>query len=170
MLSFLPAGIYVMIVEFCAMVIASSLWAAIRGIAPVEAVIFGNTSGKVQFDLVKEKNQAREFEEFVAKLCASIRGEVGSTSTDIQLTTDEAVDLSQPHSYLCIFSLIVGSLWLEISHLHFFEKAGGADFFIGFSVSLLGVGLCVGSFMRSEKMRYLSLLGAALTFVRLILH
>lgn len=153
------------------MILVGSVLSAIRGITPVEVVIFKNTSGRVQFDLVKEKKQANEFEEFVAKLTSAITGEVKPTSTTMQVEIDEADDSSKSHSYFCITSLVVGSLWLEISYLDFWTKMEvGWDSTIGFLASVLGVGLCVGSFARSEKLRYLSLIGAALTFVHLIFH
>ena len=47
---------------------------------------------------------------------------------------------------------------------------GGSDSFIGFLVSILGAGLSLGSFVKVEKWRYLSLVGAALTFIHLFFH
>lgn len=169
-LSFLPLGLYQLVVEFLGMIIFVAIWSAIRGIAPVEVVIFRNTSGKVQFDLVKEKKQAKEFEDFVSRLTSAIRGDNDSNTTGIQVDVAEADGTATSHSYFCIASLVVGSLWLEISHLAYWDRMGGADSFLGFLVSLLGVGLCVVSFSRVEKLRYLSVIGAALTFVHLFFH
>jgi hypothetical protein len=169
-LSFLPSGLYALVVEFLAFIIVVFVLTAIRGITPFEVVIFKNTSGRAQFDLVKEKNQAKEFEEFVANIESAIRGEVGSTSTGIHLALDQADDESRPNSYFCISSLAVGSLWVEVSHLVFWVKFGGSDSFVGFLVSLLAVGLCLGSFVRGEKLRFLSLVGAALTLAPLYIH
>jgi hypothetical protein len=136
----------------------------------VEAVIFKNTSGRVQFDIVKEKKQAKEFEEFVEKLRSAVRGEGRSPVTVPLVGASEPDEGSKTHNYFCIAAITVGCLWLEISHLEVFAKLGGSDSFVGFLASLLGVGLCVGSFVKAEKWRYFSLLGAALTFVHLFSH
>jgi hypothetical protein len=168
-LSFLPWGLYIYVVYLSGTWIVVSVCQAIRGIPPVEVVVFKNTNGKAQFDLVKEKKQSREFEEFVAKLTSAIRGEV--RSTEMQMEIDADLDASKSNSYFWISSLVVGSLWLEISYLKFWvTMETGWDFFTGFLASLIGVGLCIASFAKNEKLRYLSLAGAALTFVHLFFH
>ncbi len=163
--SFLPTGPYVYVAEIAGILIGVSLWQAILGIPPIEIVMFKNTNGRAQFDLVKEKKQAKEFEEFVAKLASTIRGETGPASTGMLVSTAQDDEVSKPPSYFCISSLVVGSLWLEISHLEFWARFGGSDSFVGFLISLLGAGLCLASFVRVEKLRFWSLVGAALTLV-----
>src|ERR1019366_3106539 len=50
LLSFLPTELYIFVVEIAGMWIVVSIWQAIRGIPPVEVVVFKNTNGRVQFD------------------------------------------------------------------------------------------------------------------------
>jgi hypothetical protein len=57
------------------------LWKAIKGFAPLEIVRFRNRSGAVLFDIVKEKEQAAECDQFVAEICARIRIANGTRSS-----------------------------------------------------------------------------------------
>ena len=66
-------GIYVV----GAVLTAQFLWMTARAVAPLEMVRFKSRTGIVIFDVVKEKDQAVEFEQFVAALCAAIRGGAG---------------------------------------------------------------------------------------------
>ena len=51
---------------------AACLWVAVRNIAPIELVAFRNNCGMPVFEIVKEKCQAKEFEDFVALLVNTI--------------------------------------------------------------------------------------------------
>jgi hypothetical protein len=49
------------------------LWTAAKNVAPIDLVTFRNKSGMPLFDVIKEENQAKEFDAFIAKLTAMIR-------------------------------------------------------------------------------------------------
>ena len=49
-----------------------SLWHVIKGFAPLVVIRFRNKRGEVIFDIVKDRGQADEFEEFVGKLRSEI--------------------------------------------------------------------------------------------------
>jgi hypothetical protein len=153
-----------MVVELFGMIIVMSVWSAIRGFAPVEVVIFRNTNGKIQFDLVKEKKQAKEFEEFVRRIVTAICGESfsGNLTTEAQLG-EPLLESSVPN-YFWIASVALGGLSIclpQIASVLF--PAADWTFFVLFPCSFGGIGLCVCSFLNAERFRYISLVGAALS-------
>src|ERR1700685_1396117 len=107
---FVPWGIYIFVVEVCGVIGIMSLWQAIRGIAPVEVVVFKNTNNFVQFDVVKEAKQGAEFEEFIEALLNSISAEKNSTrSAFLRPTPGTETALASP-SYYWIGSIALGTL------------------------------------------------------------
>lgn len=61
-----------------AIVTAGFIWTAFQNLAPIEFVTFRSKSGVPVFDVVKAKNQATDFEEFVSRLEGSVRSsEIG---------------------------------------------------------------------------------------------
>lgn len=55
--------------------IVTVLWLTIKGFVPIEIVRFRSRQGIVLFDVVNEKRQSKEFEQFVTELCERIRSE-----------------------------------------------------------------------------------------------
>lgn len=72
-LRFLPKDVYDVAAMLGGTFVICFLWAAIRGVPPIELVRFRTKSGVSVFDVIKEKDQASEFEEFVEKLRATIK-------------------------------------------------------------------------------------------------
>jgi len=72
LLEFLPPGLYTWVEVFGSMFIVISLWGAARFIRPLEIVRFKNRSGARLFDVIKEKDQAVEFEQFIEDLQRAI--------------------------------------------------------------------------------------------------
>jgi hypothetical protein len=92
-----PQGLREVIIMTCGVWIAFCLVAAVRGFAPIEAVRFIGTNGRVRFDLVKEKKQAQEFEFFVESLRRSIEEEEPNQSTNPTLTSVTPSAVKPPH-------------------------------------------------------------------------
>jgi hypothetical protein len=169
-LSFLPEGLFEMVVEFFGMILVVSVLSAIRGIAPVEVVIFKNTSGRAQFDLVKETKQAAEFEEFVATLSNTIRGESTSDGLKPEIQNGDPVLESTEPNYYWIASVVLGGMSILIPQVSSVLFPGVEWTFLPvFLCSFGGIGLCIYSFLKAERFRYISVVGAVLSIAPVIL-
>lgn len=162
LLRFLPPDPYFVVVELAVGFIAISLWHAYRGLAPIEVAIFRNTNDRIQFDLVKEKNQGTEFEEFITALVASI-DKARDLVTEHHEVELHSVSLRARRIPFWLLSLVCGGMaliWPLVNH--FVYPLGPLLFPLTFLCTLGGLGSAVVSFSKTENLRFLSLIGAAI--------
>lgn len=61
------------------MLAAGFSWTALRNLMPIELVTFRTKEGVPAFDVIKDKRQAAEFEQFIARLSDRIRSQAGQS-------------------------------------------------------------------------------------------
>jgi hypothetical protein len=160
-LSFLPEDPYFAIIIVPCYLIGIFLWQAYKGFAPLEVVFFTNTNKRIQFDIVKDEKQGADFEGFVTALVDSIDN-ARDSATERLRSELPAVSVPQRRIPYWLYSVISGGMalsWPLVSH--FVCPLGGFLFPLTFLCTLGGVWCAFVSFSKAERLRILSLVGAA---------
>lgn len=153
-------------VEFAAVCAVAFFMAGLKWVPRLEVVRFKDAIGRTLFDVVKEQAYAVEFEQFVQLLRDRIQASKGSANVPSPLPVDESREEKRDPNLRWIASLVFGLLavalpWIGRSTGIF----GDWNFPISFLCSVGGVGFSVYSFMRTERYRYFSVLGAVASIV-----
>jgi hypothetical protein len=162
----LIAEAVVLPVEFLGLSSVCAFIAGSRWISRLEVAKFKSTLGAPLFFLIKEKSYADEFEAFIDKLQETIRRskEPGRISQPTAADQPSAAQKSQEHLWkfsvaLGIFA--VGQPWFKPLAQLLYD----CQIIVTGVCCMGGLVYCVFSFLKKERFRYLSLLGAILSFI-----
>jgi hypothetical protein len=156
--------------EITLMFSVSFLSIGYRWSSRLQAVRFRNILGKTVFDMVKERGYADEFEAFVEELQENIRRSK-VLDREFQPVASAPPEIPAPRENWWKASLILGILSAGLPRSKVFvETTANFEFFIIFPCSVGGLALCVCSFLKKERWRFLSLFGAILAVLPALLY
>jgi hypothetical protein len=162
----LPSEAVALPVEFLGLSSVCAFFAGARWISRLEVVKFKSTLGAPLFFLIKEKTYAGEFEAFIEKLQENIRRskESGRIARPTMAGGPVAAQKAQEHLWklsLALGIFAVGQPWIK----SLAEFLYPCQIIVTGVCCMGGLGFCIFSFLSKERFRYLSLLGALLSFI-----
>jgi hypothetical protein len=162
----IPSEAVALPVEFLGLSSVCAFIAGSRWISRLEVVKFKSTLGAPLFYLIKEKSYAGEFEAFIEKLQETIRRSKEPGRISRPSTADGPMAAQKGQDHLWRFSVVLGifAVWQP-----WFKPL--AQLLYDVQIIVTGIccmgalAFCVFSFLKKERFRYLSLLGALLSFI-----